>query len=59
MQGLRSDEPDLKIANQRIVEGLQEVLDSGAEMLMLNPVFDHMEHLEALHERIVPRLRKP
>ena len=43
----------------RCIDGLRAIVDAGAEMLMLNPVFDHMEHLEALHERIVPQLRKP
>ena len=43
----------------RCIDCLQAIVDAGAEMLMLNPVFDHMEHLEALKERIVPRLRKP
>ena len=32
----------------RCEEGLQEVVDAGAQMLVLNPVFDHHEHLEAL-----------
>lgn len=42
----------------RCVEGLQQVLDSGAQMLMLNPAFDHMEHLELLAEEVVPHLRR-
>ena len=41
---------------QRCVDGLAEVVDAGAEMLMLNPVFDHMEHVEALKRDIVPKL---
>ena len=40
----------------RCIEGLAELVEAGAEMLMLNPVFDHMEHLEALAEDVVPRL---
>ena len=40
----------------RCVEGLAEVVESGAQMLMLNPVFDHMEHLEALSEEVIPHL---
>ena len=40
----------------RCVDGLAEVLDSGAGMLMLNPVFDHMEHLEALRHDVIPHL---
>ncbi len=30
----------------RCAEELAEIVDGGAQMLMLNPVFDHMEHLE-------------
>ena len=41
------------------VEGLQRVLDAGAQMLMLNHVFDHMEHVEALAEEVVPHLEPP
>lgn len=44
---------------ERCAEGLAEVVDGGAQMLMLNPVFDHMEHLEALHEEVIPHLRLP
>ena len=32
----------------RCAEGLAEIVDGGAQMLMLNPVFDQMEHLEEL-----------
>ena len=42
---------------QRCAGGLQEIVDGGAEMLMLNPMFDHMEHLEALHTDVVPKVR--
>ena len=38
------------------VEGLQEVVDAGAEMLMLNPVFDYDEHLETLMSEVGPAL---
>jgi len=38
----------------RCIEGLTEVIDGGAQMLMLNPVFDHIDHLEALKSEIVP-----
>ena len=43
----------------RCVEGLADVVESGAQMLMLNPVFDHMEHLEALRRDIIPLLPRP
>ena len=38
------------------VEGLQEVVDAGAEMLVLNPVFDYDEHLETLISQVGPEL---
>ncbi len=38
------------------VEGLQEVVDAGAEMLMLNPVFDYEDHLETLMAEVGPAL---
>jgi hypothetical protein len=41
----------------RCIEGLSEVIDGGAQMLMLNPVFDHMQHLEALKAEVIPKLR--
>ncbi len=41
---------------QRCVDGLAEVVDAGAEMIMLNPVFDHLEHVEALMRDVVPKL---
>ena len=44
---------------QRCVDGLAEVVDAGAQMLMLNPVFDHMEHLKSLHDEVIPRLPSP
>ena len=42
----------------RCVEGVQEVLEAGAQMLMFNPAFEHMEHLEAIAQEIVPQLRR-
>ncbi len=35
---------------EECAEGLAKVLQAGAQMLMMNPVFDYMEHLEALPE---------
>ena len=35
-------------------EKLGEVVEAGAELLMLNPVFDHMEHLDLLSEEVTP-----
>ena len=42
----------------RCVEGLSEVVGGGAEMLMLNPVVDHMETMEALSDTIIPQLER-
>ena len=36
----------------RCAEGLQEIVEGGAQMLMLNPVFDQMEHLTALRQAL-------
>jgi probable F420-dependent oxidoreductase len=38
------------------VAGLREVVDAGARLLMLNPVFDELEQLETLVGDVVPRL---
>ncbi len=38
------------------VEGLMEVVDAGADTLMLNPVFDYAEQLEILASEVGPRL---
>jgi probable F420-dependent oxidoreductase len=40
----------------RCVEGLAEIVDGGAQMLMLNPVFDHMETMVALDHEVVAHL---
>ncbi len=40
------------------VEGLQEVIDAGAGMLMLNPVFDYEEHLETLASEVGTALER-
>jgi probable F420-dependent oxidoreductase len=37
-----------------IVEKLAELVEAGATHLMLNPVFDEMEHLEIIAEEIAP-----
>ena len=36
----------------RCAEGLAELVESGAQMLMLNPVFDYMDHLEGLRQAL-------
>lgn len=40
----------------QVVAGLREVTAAGAELVMLNPVFDEVEQLEVLAAEIVPRL---
>ena len=42
----------------RCVDGLNEILESGAQMLMFNPAFDHMDHLETIAREIIPQLRR-
>jgi len=41
---------------QECIDGLAEVVRAGAQLLLLNPVFDDMEHLEQLAWDIVPKL---
>ena len=41
-------------STSRCTEKLAEFFDAGAQMIMLNPVFDHMEHLEALAQEVLP-----
>jgi len=41
---------------QEVVDGLGEVVRGGAQHLILNPVFDEMEHLERLATEIVPKI---
>ena len=39
-----------------VVRGLQEVADAGAEMILLNPMFDEHEQMERLTAEVLPRL---
>jgi probable F420-dependent oxidoreductase len=39
------------------IEGLRAVIDAGAEMIMLNPLFDEPEQMERLAAEVVPALR--
>ena len=39
-----------------IVEGVQEVIDAGAELVLLNPMFDDAEQLERLAAEVLPHL---
>ena len=40
-----------------VVAGLQAVIDAGAELVMLNPLFDDLEQLERLAAEVLPQLR--
>ena len=40
----------------RCAEQLAEIADAGAQMILLNPVFDHMEHLEVLSQEVIPNI---
>lgn len=38
------------------VRGLREVAGAGAELILLNPVFDEAEQMERLMAEVVPKL---
>jgi probable F420-dependent oxidoreductase len=40
----------------QVVAGIRDVMAAGAELVMLNPVFDEVEQLERLAAEVVPRL---
>ena len=44
---------------EECAEGLTEVIEAGAGMLMLNPVFDYEDHLERLASEVAPLLPSP
>ena len=39
-----------------VAAGLREVVDAGAELVLLNPLFDDAEQMERLAAEVVPRL---
>ena len=39
-----------------VVAGVGEVVDAGAELILLNSLFDHGEQMERLASEVVPRL---
>lgn len=43
-------------ASETCVSALAEVRAAGAEMILLNPVFDEREQMERLHAEVMPRL---
>ena len=59
---VRYDNPNLasQVAiwggRQEIIDKLSEVTKAGAQHLVLNPVFDEMEHLELLAQEVVPNI---
>jgi alkanesulfonate monooxygenase SsuD/methylene tetrahydromethanopterin reductase-like flavin-dependent oxidoreductase (luciferase family) len=42
---------------EQVAEGLAEVVDAGAEMIVLNPLWDFVEQMEALAEEVIPLIR--
>ncbi len=42
---------------EQVADGLRPVLDAGAEMIVLNPLWDFVEQMEALAEEVIPLLR--
>ncbi len=42
---------------QEVIAGLREIRTTGAELLLLNPVFEELHHLELLASEIVPAIR--
>jgi alkanesulfonate monooxygenase SsuD/methylene tetrahydromethanopterin reductase-like flavin-dependent oxidoreductase (luciferase family) len=59
MRGI--DEVPVSGTPDEVVRGVQEVIDAGAEMVLLNPVGadvpENREQLERLAAEVVPRLR--
>jgi probable F420-dependent oxidoreductase len=43
-------------SEQECIDGLAEIAEAGASLLILNPVFEMMEHLELFASKIVPKL---
>lgn len=41
---------------QRVAEGLAEVIERGAGMIVLNPLWDFIEQMEALAAKVIPML---
>ena len=41
---------------QEIINGLREIRDAGATLILLNPVFDELDHLDRLAHEVVPVL---
>lgn len=41
----------------RCADMLEEIVKAGAQLVLLNPAFDHLEQLEALSQDVIPQLR--
>jgi probable F420-dependent oxidoreductase len=41
---------------QECVDRLAEIITAGAKLLILNPIADHLEHLQALASDVLPRI---
>ena len=41
---------------EECVQGLREVVDAGAEMILLNPLFDDLKQMERLAAEVMPHL---
>ena len=39
----------------RVVREMREVADAGAELILVNPLFDEVEQMERLLAEVVPR----
>ena len=63
--GARYGDPDLASrvsvwgSASRCIDGLAAVLEAGAQMLMLDPVLDPINNLEALHRGVLAHLYSP
>ena len=63
--GASRDRPDMSSdmavwgSVEQCVEGLMEVVEAGAGMLMLDPLFDHEEQIERLASEVAPKLGPP
>lgn len=44
-------------SEQECIDKLGELVQAGARLLILNPISDHMEHLDVLAKNILPKLR--
>ncbi|MFQ5860140.1 MAG: LLM class flavin-dependent oxidoreductase [Dehalococcoidia bacterium] len=41
---------------EECIEGIGQVIAAGAQLVLLNPAFDHLEHVETLAKEIIPRV---